>query len=129
MENIDNHTQPFTYAIAEDLYDLSILEEMDDNEYMVEVLTVLLLETPKELKDMKEALRAGKADIVCQKAHKLKSSAGIIQAVKLNGVLADIEAMGKKGEINNELRSLVDHAAIEYCSIENVLKMHVKALK
>src|SRR6185436_12381592 len=104
-------------------------EEMDDNEYVVELLTILLLETPNDLKEMKEALRLGKTDVVCQKAHKLKSSAGIIQADKFNVVLTDIENLGKKGTINHELRCLVENAVHQYHSIEKALKTHVKELK
>jgi len=129
MEYIQKSTPYFTSTTTEVMYDLSILEEMDDNEYVAEILTIFLLETPKDLKEMKEALQAGKADIVCQKAHKLKSNASIIQAAKLNGLLVNIETLGKNGGITNELRCLVDNATHQYLKIENALKIHVQGLK
>ena len=129
MKNTEEYTQAFPIAAAEELYDLSMLEEMDDNEYVLELLTILLQDTPVELKEMKEAVRAGKADIVCQKAHKLKSSAGIIQADKLNALLADIETMGKKGSVNNELICQVENAVNQYYRIEKALKIYVQGLK
>lgn len=127
MEN--SQTQSVTIETAEKLYDLSMLEEMDDNDYVLEMLTILLNETPKDLKEMKDALQAGKTDILCQKAHKLKGSAGVIQAEKLTALLKDIEAIGKKGVIDNELIYLVENAAHQYNSIEKALKIHVEGLK
>jgi HPt (histidine-containing phosphotransfer) domain-containing protein len=129
MMNTDEHITTSIAATAEDLYDLSMLEEMDDNEYLLEVLTILLNETPKDLKQMKEALRAGKALIVCQAAHKLKSSSGIIQAEKFTALLTDIEVLGKSGVVNNALISVVENAAHQYSFIEKSLKMHIAGLK
>jgi len=129
MMHTQNHIQTFNMTITEDLYDLSMLEEMDDNEYVLEILSILLLETPKGLKEMKEALFAGKADIVSQKAHNLKSSASIIQAGELTGLLTSIETIGKKGTVNNELIFLVETATHEYSRIEKSLKRHIEELK
>ena len=64
-----------------------------------------------DIEEMKQALQAGNTDTVCKKAHKLKSSAGIIQADKLINLLADIEAAGKKGIVDNEMSRLVENAA------------------
>src|SRR5829696_1509230 len=103
MENSENHHQLFTTSAPEELYDLSMLEEMDDNEYVLDMLNILLLEASQELKEMKKAMLAGKADIVSQTAHKLKSSAGIIQATKFNAVLDEIETLGKKDGMSKQL--------------------------
>jgi HPt (histidine-containing phosphotransfer) domain-containing protein len=128
MENSEKNTAA-AITTAEDLYDLSMLEEMDDIEYMLEMLTVLLMETPKDIREIKEALLAGKTEIVCQKAHKLKSSAGVIQADKLTAMLESIETIGKKGTINDELTSFVENAALQYKSIEKSLAIYMEALK
>src|SRR5438445_13452780 len=112
METPDKHSLLYTP------YDLSMLEEMDDAEYLLEVLDLLLQETPKDLRELQEAFQAGKADIVYKKAHKLKSSSGVIQAENLTGLLENIEALGKEGIINDELKGLLSHAAEEYRSIE-----------
>lgn len=124
MQNSPIQTNP-----TADLYDLSMLEEMDDTEYLLDMLTTLLHEAPKDIKEMQLALVAGKIDIVCKQAHKLKSSAGIIQAEKLITLLEDIEAIGKKGANGNELISLIENAAQQYNRIENALKIYVNELK
>jgi HPt (histidine-containing phosphotransfer) domain-containing protein len=87
------------------------------------------METPKDIREMKETLLAGKTEIVCQKAHKLKSSAGVIQADKLTAMLESIETIGKKGTINDELTSFVENAALQYKSIEKSLAIYMEALK
>jgi HPt (histidine-containing phosphotransfer) domain-containing protein len=125
MENLEKHTMLYSPA----LYDLSMLEEMDDAEYVLEVLGLLLQETPKDIKELQDALRAGNAETVYKKAHKLKSSSGVIQAENLTNLLTDIETLGKKGMINDELKSLVEHAAREYGDIEQSLKKYVDGLQ
>ena len=124
MQNSPIQTNP-----TADLYDLSMLEEMDDTEYLLDMLTTLLHEAPTDIKEMQLALVAGKIDIVCKQAHKLKNSAGIIQAEKLIALLEDIEAIGKKGANGNELISLIENAAQQYNCIEKALQIYVNELK
>ena len=129
MENSAIHTQTITLSAVNPLYDLSTLEEMDDTEYLLEILTILLSENAGDFKDMKQALQQGRTEIVCKKAHKLKGSAGVIQAEKLAAILTDIETLGKKGIINEELATLIEKAANEYSSIEKELKIYVEGIK
>lgn len=129
MRNSQTHPETILLSTTEDLYDLSMLEEMEDNEYLLEILGVLLDESPKDIKELKEALQAGKTDFVGKKAHKLKSSAGVIQAERLTGLLTEIENIGKAGSVTNELSSLVDDAVFEYNRIERSLKLFVLRLK
>ena len=129
MKNTDSNHSTLTVAIAEPLYDLSMLEEMDDTEYLLEMLAAVLHEVPKDLTEMQQALKAGDTDILCKTAHKLKSSAGVIQAEKLITLLENIEALGKKSGITNELTSLVENVAQQYAHIEKALKNYTAALK
>jgi HPt (histidine-containing phosphotransfer) domain-containing protein len=129
MENTATYKQTVSLSAATNLYDLSMLEEMDDNEYLLEILTILLSETTSDFKEMKHALQQDRVETVCKKAHKIKGSASVIQAEKLASLVADIEDMGKKGVINDELISLVEKAAQEYCSIEKELKIYVEGIK
>jgi HPt (histidine-containing phosphotransfer) domain-containing protein len=129
MKNPETHTQTISLSTPGNLYDLSMLEEMDDTEYLLEILEILLGEASKDLKEMKEAIQGGYIDIACKKAHKLKSSAGVIQAEKFAAMLTDIETIAKKGLINNELICLVEYATNEYSNIERSLKIYVDGLK
>jgi HPt (histidine-containing phosphotransfer) domain-containing protein len=124
MENSETHT----ITTTEGLYDLSMLEEMDDTDYLLEVITLVLQDTPKDIKEMKEALQSGTIDIVCKKAHKLKSSAGVIQAEKLTTLLSSIELTGKNGGSVTVLTELLKDTIEEYCLIEMGLKIYIQSL-
>jgi HPt (histidine-containing phosphotransfer) domain-containing protein len=128
MENSQTANNFAVMSADDKLYDLSMLEEMDDHEYLLEMITILFSDTPKDLKEMKDALLARKLDIVCEKAHKLKGSAGVIQADKLIALLKHIEILGKKGIIDSELSALVEKAMQLYDCIEKALKIYIKRL-
>lgn len=110
------------------LYDLSLLEELDGDDYLLEMLQILLTEVPKDIKEMKDAAIAGRADVICTKAHKLKSSAAIIQANELTQLLENIEAVGKKDSPGNELNQMIDTAVELFSQIESGLKMDAAKL-
>jgi HPt (histidine-containing phosphotransfer) domain-containing protein len=127
MENLQENIK-FRLNV-ENLYDLAVLEEMDDNEYLVEIVTLLLKESPGNIKEMKDGLLAGNATMVCKNAHKLKGSVGIIQAEKLIATLGNIEAIAKKGVIDNELMRLVENAQQQYNCIEKALRIHIEEIR
>lgn len=124
MENLQIHK-----ANVQDLYDLSMLEEMDDNEYLLDMISTLLHEVPKDFKEMKLALQTGEIDIVCKQAHKIKNSANVIQADKLIAILGDIETLGKNGAMAEELKHFVENALHQFNDIEKALKEYTNELK
>ncbi|HNU89256.1 MAG TPA: Hpt domain-containing protein [Ferruginibacter sp.] len=128
MKNAEKNTLTFVSGETQGLYNLGMLEEMEDNEYLQEVLTIWLMESPKDIKDIQEALQAGKIDIACKKAHKLKGSAVVIQAENLKAILEHIEQRGKSGATVDELQGLVNEVSKEYNSIESSLKRYIEGL-
>ncbi|MEP6677196.1 MAG: hypothetical protein ABJA78_18695, partial [Ferruginibacter sp.] len=65
-------------------------------------------------------------DTLYKKAHKAKSSAAVIQAVRLEELLNSIEVTAKKGTINDELYLLTESARTAYNHIELALKKYLK---
>lgn len=128
MKNAEKNTLTFVSGDTQGLYNLALLEEMEDNEYLHEVLTIWLMESPKDIQDIQEALQTGRVDVACKKAHKLKGSAVVIQAENLKAMLEHIEQRGKNGAPVDELRNLVNEAAKEYNSIESSLKRYMEGL-
>ncbi|MEO6452793.1 MAG: response regulator [Ginsengibacter sp.] len=125
----DGEGYPEIEVIPEEkLYDLRMLEEMDDNEYLAEILSIFLDETPKELKEMKMAAASKRTSVVSNKAHKLKSSSGLLEANRLSKVLMQIEITSKSENNGNELIRLVDEAEGEYKKIESLLQAHLKTI-
>lgn len=109
----------------EKLYDLSLLEEMDDIDYIIEIVSIFLNETPKEMAEMKTAATSGRIDIVCNKAHKLKSGTGLIQANTLLHILKKIEEAGHESNMSQVI-FLVDRACNEYKKVEAALQKHLQ---
>jgi CheY-like chemotaxis protein len=118
----------YNAPVKEDLYDLSLLEEMDDVDYIIEIVSIFLNETPKELAEMQKAAASGKVDIVCNKAHKLKSSAGLIQAAPLLQTFKHIEEWGNSLS-PNEVNTLVASAVGTYKEIETALRKHLQNIQ
>jgi HPt (histidine-containing phosphotransfer) domain-containing protein/FixJ family two-component response regulator len=115
-----------TIFLEEKMYDLQMLEQMDDNDYLLEILSIFLDETPRELKEMHKAALSNKLSIVSAKAHKLKSSSGLLEANKLTKILAQLEQDVRSESVCSEIVKLVEAAQCEYKKIENALQAHVK---
>jgi len=127
----ENATKPISLsgqAADESLYDLSILEEMDDKEYIVEIVSMFLKDTPGELKEIKAALTAGNTEVVYKKAHKLKSSAGILQAQRLIDLLTDLERIAKTEKIDADLSILLENVQRQYKDLEQALQQLLKKM-
>jgi CheY-like chemotaxis protein len=124
------HESIVTSAVSpqEKPYDLSMLEEMDDNDYIIEIISIFLNETPKELVELQNGAASGRTDVICNKAHKLKSSTGLIQANKLLQILKNIEETA--ASLNgSQLNILVETACNEYKKIETALQAHLKDIQ
>ena len=126
---MEKTNQTVTLSSDENLYDLSMLEEMDDNEYMVEMLTLYLTETPEELKEIRQALSGCKTEIISKKAHKLKNSAGVLQAENLINLLTALESIAKSGKVNEELITLIADIHREHKNIEFGLKKYLETMQ
>ena len=112
----------------ENLFDLSLLQEMDDTEYLADILSIFITNTPYELNELQKACTADEYNVVYTMAHKLKSSAGLLKANTLLNVLIKIEAAAK-AEKSNGLVRLAEQANEEYKKIEIPLQKHLKNIR
>ena len=124
----EKETETFIDFFTTPLYDLSMLEEMGDNGYIVLILEIFLKDTPVDLKEMKQALETGQIETVYKQAHKIKGSAGVIQAEGLVSLLERIERVSRTNTIDVELYSLVKDVQELYLRIEEGFKKHIKSL-
>lgn len=115
-------------SLTEVLFDLSLVEEMDDDQYVADILTIFLGETPKEFNDLKKACFLNKCDDVYKMAHKIKGSAGLLQTNSLLILLVKLEENAKAGK-NDELVKLAELANEEYKKIEVPLKVHLRNIE
>ncbi len=109
------------------LFDLSIIEEMDDDEYLMDILSIFLNNTPNELNELQKACCSLEFEAAYKIAHKLKSSTGLFKANDLLQVLIEIEK-NAKGE-NDALERLAEKANNEYKKIETPLNDYLAGVK
>jgi CheY-like chemotaxis protein/HPt (histidine-containing phosphotransfer) domain-containing protein len=90
------NTTSQTQQLGTELYNLSHLYEMEDQEYFCEVLQLFLTTTPSLLSEIREATLYENWEEVYRKAHKLKSSLGILQMNLMLGLVSTIELQAKE---------------------------------
>jgi PAS domain S-box-containing protein len=106
------------------LFDLSLLEEMDDNEYLCDILSIFLNNTPIELKYLHEACVAREFDVAYKIAHKLKSSAGLLKANELLDILVIIEEYSKEKK-SADMLQLFEQANNSFKKMQKPLENHL----
>jgi HPt (histidine-containing phosphotransfer) domain-containing protein len=96
------------------LVDLSYFREVvgDDNDMLVELLTMFLDQNPREINDLKSMHEAGSMEDVKKLAHKMKSSLGTLGMKATVHVLSMIEKEALEGNSARvgELVAVVEHS-------------------
>lgn len=110
------------------LFDLSFLEQMDDNNFTIEVIVLYIKDTHIDLEIMKQSFDEGDQESVYKTAHKLKSSTGMLQANTLFSILEKIEITAKSGEGISRLDQLVQEARYEFDQLKAALELHLKEI-
>jgi signal transduction histidine kinase/CheY-like chemotaxis protein len=113
---------------TEKLFDLSLIEEMDDNEYLTGILSTFLNGTPAELSQLQSAFSADHYEDVYKIAHKLKTSVGLFKANGLFNILTGIEESIRSG-IRDGLGKLLQLANNEYLKIKIPLQERLNKLQ
>ncbi|MEO6719502.1 MAG: Hpt domain-containing protein [Ferruginibacter sp.] len=110
------------------MFDLSFLEEMDDRNFLIQVIELYLEDTPKDLAEMTQALDIPDASTIARSAHKLKSSTGMLQATKLYTILEQTETIAKSGAVSPQLVDLVNKVNEEFEVLKTALRLHLQTL-
>jgi HPt (histidine-containing phosphotransfer) domain-containing protein len=110
------------------LFDLSFLEQMDDKNFITEIITLYLKDTGSDLEKMKQASDEGDLGTIHKIAHKLKSSTGLFQANTLFNILENMEKTAKEGVKTKMLEELVKTAQDEFNQLKPPLKMYLQGI-
>jgi CheY-like chemotaxis protein len=124
-ENSKKLTMSNESSTNQKLFDLSILEEMDDNEYICEILNVYLKNCPGELAELRQACVEKRYDFVFKMAHKIKGSTSLLKSDNLLRVLAKMEEFAK-AEISDGLEKLSEQANEEFGKLSVQLRDYLK---
>ncbi len=108
------------------LFNLSFLEEMEDDAYTIDILQSFLKHTPAELDKLLNAVSRKKYETVTEIAHKLKGSTGLLQISAMCGLLKSIEEGSRIA--NTGLQSMVNDLINIYPPIEKALIKHLELM-
>jgi CheY-like chemotaxis protein/HPt (histidine-containing phosphotransfer) domain-containing protein len=115
--------------VQEKFYDLSYLQELEDDEYMAEVLQIFLNTTPESLQIIKEQYVRENWEEVYRQAHKLKSSLGILQMNSLLKNISEIELLAKEQVHKEKVPELVKQSIEMYQLIRPMLEADLNGIK
>ena len=97
-ENINKKVDIEKNNGTEKLYDLSLLEELDDKESLLDVISLFLENTPGEVKQLSALVQERNWDSLYRLAHKIKGAVAILQSTVIAGLLGSIEANAKEAK-------------------------------
>ena len=109
-------------AVLDTLRQLTVPGEPD---VLTEVLQMFLQEFPPRVERMRNAWAAGNIEEMQRSAHSLKGSAGNIGAKRLYRVCAELDDMGRAGDLTKSA-PLVDALATEYGKVESEINRLIK---
>ncbi len=127
--NAEINTSQTAFSTSKKMFSLSMLEEMDDDAYVIDMLLILVTEIPQDLQKMLEAADASDYITVCKKAHILKGTAGIIQADTFVQMLTSIERDAKEQKGGICLVNQIQNAIELFSYIESELKVCIAKLQ
>jgi len=103
---------------SQKLYDLSLLEGLDDKDSLLDVLNLFLENTPVQMTELAELSKKGDWDALYQLAHKLKGALAMLQATYISELLGKIEACAREKNETDQIPTKV----AEVCSLFDQMK-------
>ncbi len=89
--NEETRSEKDNYMDQEKLYDLSLLEGLDDKESLLDVLNLFLENTPAQVKELMSLAELQEWGPLSKLAHKLKGALSMLQATRISSLLGIIE--------------------------------------
>ncbi|MBC9796956.1 Hpt domain-containing protein [Sinomicrobium weinanense] len=81
-------------------YNLEKLEELSggDRDFIVSVVSVFVEETPSDLQDLEQAVKAGNYDAVYKQAHKIKPNVDLLGMEGTKSLILQMEGQAKMND-------------------------------
>ncbi|MEO7531554.1 MAG: response regulator, partial [Sediminibacterium sp.] len=88
-------SEPKTMPV-EKLYDLSLLEELDDKRYVYDMIGFFLENSPTDMNRLLPLFETQDWDGLYKAAHKVKGATGMMQSTRISALLAKIESSARE---------------------------------
>lgn len=116
-------------AKEEKLFDLSLLEELDDKESLLDVLELFLGSSPNEVKSFSGLAAQKDWNAIFKVAHKVKGAVSILQADTLSRLLGELELNAKEESDTVLIVQQVEKVLEMFSELERQLRERVATLK
>lgn len=113
----------------EKLYNLSLLEELDDPSYVAEMVSFFLENVPKDIKELSSLAEQKDWTALQKKAHKIKGAASMLQSKQLAAILANIETNTRSLSNLESVPGMVKEASALFIIVQKQLEEALAALK
>jgi two-component system, sensor histidine kinase and response regulator len=78
----------------------SLLQRVDGDEELLEEMVIIFLEfTPKQLREIRQAIEAGDAEFLRGRAHSIKGAAASLSATAVQQAAGELEQAGKNRDL------------------------------
>ena len=111
------------------LFNLSILEEMEDNDFVVQIISLYLKDSAPNILAIKQAAEDSDFKSVEQKVHKLKGSTGMLQSEPLMTTINNLHEAAKAENSKGNIKELVDQMLVEYEALQHALNNYIETFK
>lgn len=138
IDNIYNLTNPIDKKetnmeheqnLNEKLYDLSYLYELEDNDYVIEMLELFFDSASEALEEINTSIKKKNWDAVSKESHKLKSSLGPLQISKMSTIASAIEEKAKDKNNSDEIIKLNNELHNQYNITKPLIEAELKKAK
>jgi HPt (histidine-containing phosphotransfer) domain-containing protein len=99
------------------------LVAMTGDDFISELVTAYIEESPSLLAEMKRALAAEEAEAFSRAAHSLKSSSASLAALRFSDLARDLEKLGRAGDLG-EAGARMEPFMAEYRRVEHALRAY-----
>lgn len=93
-----------------------------DRALLLELIEIFLEDCPRRLHELSQAIKEGNANGVRQAAHSLKGMVAGFNASSAHGLAAEMEVLGKGGDLSRAL-GLLSTLLLEFARVINHLKV------
>jgi len=110
-------------------YDLSMLEELDDNEAILDVLQMFLQNTPRDIQELSVICAGYQWPEVQKLSHKIKGAVAIVQALPLAKWLAGMEENAREIQDKSLLDTQLKEINILFTELQGALGSEIGRLQ
>ncbi len=121
--------QPVKSQLQEKLYDLSLLEELDDKRYVYDMILFFLENSTGDINALVPLVEKQDWDALYKTAHKVKGAAGMMQSTKLTQLLGRVESSARDGKDIENIGGVVQETVLLFTELETQLLEELEILK